>query len=341
MADTTERTQGARTRWRANGFSLVELLVVIGIVGILVSLLLPAIGAAREASRRASCASNMRQIGLAAQLYLDTHGHFPAGAVAKEYPQAPNTPWTFYRWSALAQLTPFLENSAAYNSLRLDVPLYNASLVITPENKAAVKTLIPEFLCPSDWGQPVSVNTAPTNYAVNAGSGLEGGTPLRTDGVCYVNSATRMRNLIDGSSKTALLSESILGTTAKTPHDPNTEYRFVLTSPLKDNLCAAAVQWNYTDRRGFAWVNGEYRCGLYNHYYTPNAKTFDCLGVKSSGGPQERLTPFGWRAARSRHSQGVNLVRCDNSLQFVSNAIDLEVWKALSTRAGQEVLSTD
>jgi len=342
MTVGSHRARGAGVCSHLGGFSLVELLVVIAIIGVLVGLLLPAIQSSREASRRAFCASNMRQIGLAAHLYLDVRKCFPSGAVAKEYPQAPNTPWTFYRWSALAQLTPFLENTAAYNALNLKVPLYNASLVITPENTQAVKTMVPDFLCPSDFGLPVSVNTAPTNYAVNAGSGMGGGTPLLTDGVCYVNSQTRMQNLVDGSSKTALVSESILGVAATgSTHNPQTEYRFMLQAPLVDALCNSANQWNYTDLRGFAWVNGEYRCGLYNHYYTPNSKSFDCLGVKSSGGPQDRLTPFGLRAARSRHPSGVNLTRCDNSVEYVTNDIDPLVWKALSTRAGQEMVSRD
>ncbi len=59
---------------------------------------------------------------------------FPVGSEAKEFPGHPNHPWTFYRWSALAHLTPYLEESNAYNSLRLDLPLYGTNLDVTPEN---------------------------------------------------------------------------------------------------------------------------------------------------------------------------------------------------------------
>jgi len=326
---------------RATGVSLIELLVVVGLLGLLIALLLPAIQAAREAARRASCVNNMRQVGLAAHLHLDARGSFPSGAVAKEYKQVPSTPWTFYRWSALAQLTPFLENTAAYQALDLTVPLYDASLNISPVNRDAVKILVPEFLCPSDLGQPVTPKAAPTNYAFNAGSGMGGGTPLDTDGVCYVNSRTKIRNIADGTSKTALISESVLGERRQVDHDAQTEYKFVLGSPLTETFCAATPRWNVQDVRGFAWVNGEYRCGLYNHHYLPNAIEPDCLGVKSGGGPQQRLTPFGWRAPRSRHPGGVNLVLCDGSARFIDDVIELTTWQALSTRSGQEPIQLD
>lgn len=323
------------------GFSLVELLVVIGIVGVLVAMLLPAVQAARESARRASCSNNMRQIGLAAHLHHDVQKAFPAGSVAQEYPAQPSTPWTFYRWSALAQLTPYLENTVAYNALDLDVPLFTASLMISPENRDAVKIAAPEFLCPSDLGEPVTEKSAPTNYAMNAGSGAGGGTPFDTDGVFYVNSRIRMRDIRDGTSKTALLAESILGVPHLTDHDPQTEYKFVLTAPLTEQYCEATPQWNMQDPRGFAWVNGEYRCGLYNHYYLPNDSRPDCLGVKSNGGPQQRLAPFGWRTARSRHADGANVTLCDSSVRFVDDTVDPNIWRALSTRAGHDRVQFD
>ena len=325
-----------RTRTEA-AFSLVELLVVIAIIGVLVALLIPAIQASRGAASRTSCANNLRQIGLAAQNHVSARGHFPMGSVAKEFPAQPFAAWTLYRWSALAQLLPYLENSAAYDALNLSVPLYGANFKVRPENVEAVNFLIPEFLCPGDISRPLSAEFGPTNYAMCAGSGEKGGTPRDTDGIFFINSQTTPAKITDGLSKTAMVSESLLGQPRQGDvHDPQTEYKFAFASPISDTVCAATNQWNMSDPRGFAWANGEFRCGLYNHYYTPNSPTPDCMGVQLGGGVQLQFTPYGWRAARSAHPGGVNNVMADGSTHFVRDDIDANAWRALSTRDAAE-----
>jgi prepilin-type N-terminal cleavage/methylation domain-containing protein len=318
-------------------FSLVELLVVIAIIGALAALLIPAIQASRGSSSRASCANNLRQLGLAAQNYVSANRHFPNGSVAKEYPPQPFVAWTLYRWSALAQLLPYLENGAAYSALDLSVPLYGANFKVRPENVESVKFLIPEFLCPSDIGRSVSPEFGPTNYAMNAGSGAGGGTPRDADGIFFINSKVSPAKITDGLSKTALASESLLGQPQDGAyHDPRTEYKFAFGSPISDSICSGANQWNMSDPRGFSWANGEFRCGLYNHYYGPNSSMPDCMGVQLGGGVQMQFTPYGWRTARSAHRGGVNVMSAEGSLQFIADSIDLEVWRALSTIAGHE-----
>ena len=320
-------------------FSLVELLVVIGIIGILVALLLPAIQASRSASSRTSCANNLRQLGIAAHNYESAHGYFPAGSVAKEFSADTKTPWTFYRWSALAVLTPYLENTAAYQSLDLSFPLYNNSLNVHPKNADAVKIWVGEFLCPADEPRSLTEGFAPTNYATCTGSGTAGGSPHSTDGIFFINSQTRVGKITDGTSKTALFSESTLGRPQEGAHDPQTEYKFSFLAPLTDSLCNEASEWNVSDPRGFAWVNGEFRCTLYNHRATPNSPTPDCMGVIIGGPVQTRYAPYGWRTARSRHAGGVNLLVADGSLRFVSDETDTAPWQALSTIAGGEAFA--
>jgi prepilin-type N-terminal cleavage/methylation domain-containing protein/prepilin-type processing-associated H-X9-DG protein len=322
-------------------FSLVELLVVIAIIGVLVALLIPAIQASRGAAARTWCANNLRQVGIAAQNHVSARGHFPCGSVSKEFPQQKFTPWTFFRWSGLAQLLPYMENSAAYATFDFTVPLYGADFNVRTENLQAVKTVVGEFLCPSDISRPVSANFGPTNYALCAGMGAGGGNPRDADGICYVNSQVTPAKITDGLSKTALASESNLGQPRDGQyHDPQYEYKFAFGWPLSDSACAAAIQWNTSEARGFSWANGEFRCGLYNHYYSPNSDTPDCMGVQLGGGVQQQFTPYGWRTARSGHSGGVNLIFADGSLQFISESIELDVWRAIASIAGNEVVGS-
>jgi prepilin-type processing-associated H-X9-DG protein len=152
-----------------------------------------------------------------------------------------------------------------------------------------------------------------------------------------MNSQVTPARITDGLSKTALIAESVLGQPRQgTHHDPQTEYKFAFGAPLSDTVCAGANQWNMSDPRGFAWVNGEFRCALYNHYYLPNSETPDCMGVQLGGGVQLQFTPYGWRTARSNHPGGVNVAMADGSLQFIDNSIDPQIWKAMATVAGDE-----
>lgn len=329
-------------------FTLVELLVVIAIVGLLVSLLLPAVQSARESARRTSCVNRLKQLGVAAQNHVSAQGVLPAGAVAKPTPGAPGTPWTFFRWSALASLTPYLEQEAVRDALDLEQPLYNSSFSVSPDNRAGVRLLVADFLCPSDSERPNSELFGPTNYAFCTGSG-EGdpdvvgdeGSPLSTDGPFFVNSATRTGQMPDGMSKTILASESLLGAPSESaPHDPQVEYQFVTAAPLNESQCAASQSWNFTEPRGFSWANGEYRCALYNHHATPNTKTADCMGVLIGGGIENLFTPFGWRAARSRHPGGVNTMYADGSVRWAGDQVQLEVWRSVSTVSGEESLES-
>ena len=230
-----------------------------------------------------------------------------------------------------------LENTAAFNALDLNRPLYTSSFGVSAENVDGVRVVVPTFLCPSDTSRRLHVNFGPTNYAFCTGSGVGGGTPLDTDGVFYVNSKTRLGDIVDGTSQTLILSESILGEPGMQNTNPQVGYRFVFSAPLSDAACSAAAVWNYTDPRGFSWANGEYRNGLYNHYYPPNSGQADCIGVFLGGGFPAIYTPFGWKTARSRHTRGVNGLKADGSVSFVSDTIDPSIWRAISTRSGGEV----
>jgi prepilin-type processing-associated H-X9-DG protein len=336
---------------------MIELLVVIAVIGVMVALLLPAIQSSREAARRAQCLSNLKQLGVALHHYASAEKRFPPGSVAKTYEDRPNHPQTFYRWSSLAHLLPYMENPSVRDLLDLSLPLYmpGAGYPIADRNKSGVAQVLPEFLCSSDLGQPVKTLWGPTNYVACAGSGAGGGTPFETDGIFYVNSATTFADIGDGSSHTALMSESLLGedtqldgTSGFSGATPHRNYKFTLAfstvSDLTDARCNAAKSYNSTmgngnDPRGFAWCSGEFRSASYNHYYSPNSESFDCITsvtMDPTLPPQRLYSAYGWRTARSAHPGGVNVAFADGSTRFLQDDIDITLWRGLSTRDAGE-----
>lgn len=333
-------------------FTLVELLVVIAIIGVMVGLLLPAVQQAREASRRMSCQNNIKQLGLATHNFESAFKHLPTGSQSSAYPGDPSHPHNFYRWSVLAQLTPFLEQSNAYNTIDLKTPLYPPGYQVTPRNAEAASLIVPMFLCPSDQGKSVAkfVDSsgvthawAPTNYAGNAGTGVGGGSGFDADGLFFINSKVRMGEVADGLTQTAMFSESLLGrgptsSGAVASMHPDFDYKFAGPAPLTDAACNGSSFFNVTDRRGFSWVNGEFRCTLYNHYYPPNYSGYDCLGYTVSSDVRTLFTGVGWRAARSIHAgRLVTTGFGDGSVRSISRSIDAAVWLAYGTRHGGEV----
>lgn len=136
-----------RRRTSHVAFTLVELLVVIAIIGILVALLLPAIQAARESARRATCMNNLKQIGIALQNYHSAHNTFPVGAAFQE-----GTTWSGF-------ILPYMEEAALADLLTTDVKTEhyyyhtdpNYTTVVDPyRNVTALETVIPAYRCPTD-----------------------------------------------------------------------------------------------------------------------------------------------------------------------------------------------
>jgi len=328
-------------------FTLIELLVVIAIIAILIGLLLPAVQKVREAASRMKCSNNLKQLGIALHNYEGTIGKWPA-----LYPGTAPGSTTFnykYTWSVLAQLNPNLEQTSIYNSMDITQPMYDATNQITAQNKFAVVQKISIFLCPSDRGVPVSsaygvTDMGPTNYVANHGSGLSSGgygSPIAGDGIFPAVNGVKITDITDGTSNTVAMSESILGDGAEVsstqPGDEKVAYKYLGfrgTLPNDSNCAGTPSVWNGYNRRGFMWASGEARCVSYNHYYTPNSKSFDCI----ANDPTMTWIAVGYRAARSRHTGGVNALYGDGSVRFVQDAIQPQTWRNLSTRANGEVV---
>lgn len=337
---------GDRRGLPRRGFTLVELLVVIAIIGVLISLLLPAVQSAREAARRMSCGNNLKQIGLAMHVYANTFGDM-----------LPNTGWPGTTYpndhSPLARLLPHLEQANLQELIDFNIELGHPGKEDLPADLWLVAaTTIPTFLCPSDGEEPVHDATLPsgrtipvagTNYAMNQGSGLDGvfhPSFHPSDGLCWVGARVRFRSITDGLTNTLAFTESLRGPcdTPSSASTPNMQvYRGV--GPADADGAAAAdagglpavlpaiTGWN--GNRLSWWLRGCIPDGpVMNGRFTPNCEVPDILNRSA------KVT-----AARSRHPGGVNACMCDGSVHFISESIDRATWHALWTRAGGELVT--
>jgi prepilin-type N-terminal cleavage/methylation domain-containing protein len=177
-------------------FTLVELLVVIAIIGLLTALLLPAIQASREASRRAVCANNLRQIGIALNAHHVAHRQFPVGCVewrAGGDPAARQLAWSAY-------LLPFLDEQALFDALDLN------QAFDSPRNEAAA-TVLPVYLCPSSQRRSQIVGgRAACDYGGIYGERLTSpNNPPK--GAMLIDAVVTMRHIRDGAAKTLIVAE--------------------------------------------------------------------------------------------------------------------------------------
>jgi prepilin-type N-terminal cleavage/methylation domain-containing protein/prepilin-type processing-associated H-X9-DG protein len=177
------------------GFSLVELLVVIMVIGILIALLLPATQSAREAARRSQCSNNLKQIGLALHSYHDRYGQFPPATIGPH-----NVPRE-RQFSWLVAILPFLEQQDLYGKLRLDLPWDH------PHNAALLQTPLQVLLCPSDPSPQMTQQGYPkTSYVAITGADSTQGSGS-TRGVMGFDKGLRMAEIVDGTSNTIMVAE--------------------------------------------------------------------------------------------------------------------------------------
>ncbi len=351
------------TRHRA-AFTLIELLVVIAIISVLIALLLPAVQAAREAARRIQCTNNLKQFGLALHNYIDAFQCLPFGKGDNYMSEIMSAP-TYGRWSTHSQALLFLEQTSLFNAINFNLPpetpfMDNYNMGFMPvfqdpnrENATVCRIAISAFFCPSDPAGPASSPgwNGGNNYYGNEGSWLCDAcqqTPSTIapgylpQGPLFNRSCVNLASMTDGTTQTAFLSERRRG--QGTP-----DYRFdmymmgmAMTIDQTWQMCNTmdmTMAMPLTSWMGATWAIGDMSSTTYNHVSTPNSRTCASEGSgmmmpgMSMANMAVQLPPS------SYHPGGVNLMLGDGSVRFIKETIALNVWRALSTRNGGEVVS--
>lgn len=331
------------------GFTLIELLVVILVIGILSSLLLPAVQGAREAARRLTCANHLKQIGLALHSYASAHGYFPPINGPSTTDTDPRNFFSAHAYSPLVRMLAELEQGPLYNASNFwGIATTDASLWA---NQTVMATSVGLFLCPSDSTPPVG-GYGRVTYRFNQGPSpwfAPGpNKELCWDGPFTVHRAYRPADFRDGLSQTIGVSERLQGDWRKGTFSPG-DYRLTGVDDTGRSLiswavsvCASAPSSSLVESRaGESWFLSGLHFTNYNHCVPPNAPSPDCSLYSFEEGIHWRTLHQGVFTARSRHPGGVNALSMDGHVLFVRNSIDPSIWRALATRNGGEVVDMD
>jgi prepilin-type N-terminal cleavage/methylation domain-containing protein/prepilin-type processing-associated H-X9-DG protein len=325
------------------GFTLIELLVVIAIIAILIGLLVPAVQKVREAAANTQCRNNLKQIGLAVMTYYDSYKKFPAGHECRAADGRGKTdgtsasPYYFSNWAI--QILPYLEQEPLFKMYNNSVPNDD------PANMGVRQTYLAIYSCPSDpninqlitpgstFGKgkngpymtgsyrgvagindaapPPTPTSSPPDWGgyPNEMTDLMGWGPgLATRGVLHgVDDWNNLKNekiqnIVDGTSNTLLVGERATRTTVN--RGTFWANSFNLYSLSSGGIQSASLLNDYNACTGLV-VGDAYPC------------------------------KYGWG---SFHNGGINFVCCDGHVVTISSGIDMSVFQALCTIAGNEVI---
>lgn len=306
------------------GFTLREVLVVVAVLSVLMAILVPAVLYARESSRRTTCANKVKQIGTALSSYESSHKAFPAASKAGFGP--------------LVQLLPFLEQSALYDRIEFVLPQpdgaeWNRIEKMLAEHRPSV------FVCPSESNVTHHTHAASPSYVANGGTSFAdfaGNLPMnaRPDNGAYsfgLDVRLTTSAFTDGLSNTAFYSEATFDDVVYLTYPrPETAAQWNQNLSVCRNAVALRLKkrkWNHAN----CWYRPELGASAYVHADSPNSNS--C----SFGG----RTPYSAYSASSQHRNGVHVLFGDGRLEFVSDSIDLRVWRAIGTRNGAEGVTFD
>lgn len=338
------------SRPRRSAFTLVELLVVIAIIGVLVALLLPAVQFAREASRRSSCANNLRQIGLGLQNYHDVHKSFPPQAIWAMGQLNPAgtgyNPQKAYHKTWCFMILPYMDNQPLHDSANPTLPMWGQN---NQQGIPIVSISVANFRCPTDNQLPRSENSqglAITSYGGSEGyhwwsdaifgnwapwNGFGFRETCDVNGLFAVDRTRTMADVQDGTSNTIVIAECnasgfkggpqlTCGTGIPRIEGGESVFRTLhLATPIYG--AGAGGSSNYLrlskpDNSGAAVEGVWFRQGPYS--FTPTYIT--------AWGPNTE-----WPGAGSLHPPGiVQVVRADASVAPVSKSVSYFTWVVLN-----------
>ncbi len=300
------------------GFTLIELLVVIAIIAVLIALLLPAVQSAREAARRAQCVNNLKQIGLACHNYADINGVFPS--------QVGGVPTWFvnsdYRTSWMVQILPMMEQTNLFNAYnfvadRAEYSFNNTTVMATP---------ISGFACPSYAGLILQQGQSDWNgYAGTIGAAMK---------LWYIAGTCYKGNLGDNTTGPFPGSGNAYGDlNGSTPTATGMFWRAQMV------VAFAGV----TDGTSNTMLAGEAlpdRCN-WNAWSESNSSVATVSIPMNQKVNLNRANPSYCYGFRSRHPGGMNVGFADGSVRYLKETVSPIVYRAISTRAGGEVVSAD
>ncbi len=342
-------------------FTLLELLVVIAIIAVLIGLLIPAVQQVREAANRAKCANNLKQLGLALHHYHLTQGCFPPGMIAS------GSNMSDAEASGFSYLLPYLEQDNTHRLYHFDEPWFH------PDNFEAVGIPVKVFFCPSnreqgfidlqqiaqEWQTTLPSRAASCDYAFCRGA--NGAVhydwtriPATVRGVFHIRppgergSGVRLSDISDGTSSTFAMGEAAGGNAQFLVRDLNNPAQ-PASQGLSGQSTAVEQSWGAAGIGDAAhpWygsvfaVTAQYGLAadprdepMNRRPTTPTVWGNDPRGDNRSG--KDLISGF-----RSLHRAGCNFLFCDGSVRFVSQTIQPEIYRALSTYAGGEVVSAE
>jgi prepilin-type N-terminal cleavage/methylation domain-containing protein/prepilin-type processing-associated H-X9-DG protein len=355
------------------GFTLLELLVVIAILGILLALLLPAVQRVREAAARMKCANNLRQFGLALHGFHDGNSYLPSGMVTELDMQD-----SYY--TAFTALLPYLEQDNIYRLYHFDRQWYDtenymavgqqAPIFYCPSNRSSGTLDLTSII--KQWNAPMPPFLGTIDYVLCKGARAEvelspAKIPIQARGLFNISQANRtmspsgqlewlptpqfivrFTDITDGLSSTFALGEAAGGNPYYVIADLNNPSQPVIepfvNGPALMEQAWAAASLGDPQHPWYAGILGvTAQWGL-----APNPMDEPMNrrpGMPSVIGPaskrndptqfQDRISGF-----RSMHLIGCNFLYADGSVHFIPQAIDPGVYRALSTYAGGEVISS-
>lgn len=298
------------------GFTLIELIVVIALIGLLLAMILPAVQQARESARRAMCQSNLRQMGIALHSYESTHGCFPNFDDLSD--------------RVYVELLPYLDQAPLHSAVH---EFWSAP------QKPASSMNVPVYVCPSETIACDERGRGPgyyPSYLINQGSGRQAYGLNGFDHYPVLQAA----DVLDGMSQTAAFSEKLIHTATMEESQivPDDRRFWAIPRPLQgadelDAFAASCLNEGYVGDRGTDPIPFIISNAGYNHILTPNSPSCWNGPEQGDGGGK-----YAARTSSSFHTGGVNLLLADGSCRFIGNSIDRAVWRGLGSRNGEEVV---